>query len=76
MSDSVRAADVANPPARLRVLGQTRAGEPSRFTVNLGEAVEIMTGAPAPDGADSVVMVEYSRMDGDHVQEDPARPFV
>ena len=64
---AVRAADVANPPARLRVLGQTRAGEPSRFTVGPGEAVEIMTGAPAPAGADAVVMVEYSRMDGDHV---------
>ena len=45
---AVRAADVAQTPARLRVLGETRAGEPSRFTVGEGEAVEIMTGAPAP----------------------------
>jgi molybdopterin molybdotransferase len=64
---AVRAADVAPPPARLRVLGETRAGEPSRFTVNVGEAVEIMTGAPAPTGADAVVMVEYSRRDGGDV---------
>ena len=64
---AVRAADVAETPARLRLLGQTRAGEPSRFTVGPGEAVEIMTGAPAPEGADAVVMVEYSRMDGGHV---------
>ena len=64
---AVRAADVADPPSKLRVLGQTRAGEPSRFTVGPGEAVEIMTGAPAPAGADAVVMVEHSRMDGEHV---------
>jgi len=64
---AVRAADVANPPARLRLIGETRAGEPSRFMVNGGEAVEIMTGAPGPAGADSVVMVEYSRRDGEFV---------
>ncbi len=64
---AVRAADVSSPPARLRVLGQTRAGEPSRFTVGPGEAVEIMTGAPCPEGADCVVMVEYSSRDGDDV---------
>ncbi len=64
---AVRAADVASPPAKLRVLGQTRAGEPSRFRVGPGEAVEIMTGAPAPEGADAVVMVEYSRTEGDAV---------
>lgn len=64
---AVRAADAAAPPARLRVLGETRAGEPSRFTVGPGQAVEIMTGAPAPDGADAVVMVEYSRRDGGDV---------
>ena len=64
---AVRSADVANAPVRLRLIGETRAGEPSRFTVNLGEAVEIMTGAPGPEGADAVVMVEYSRRDGDYV---------
>lgn len=64
---AVRAADVANPPAKLRLIGETRAGEPSRFTVNTGEAVEIMTGAPGPEGADAVVMVEHSRREGEYV---------
>ena len=64
---AVRAADVAEPPARLHLLGETRAGEPSRFALEPGQAVEIMTGAPAPQGADAVVMVEYSRRDGEHV---------
>jgi molybdopterin molybdotransferase len=35
--------------------------------VGPGEAVEIMTGAPAPAGADAVVMVEYSRREGGDV---------
>lgn len=64
---AVRSADVAEPPARLKVLGETRAGEPSRFEVGPGEAVEIMTGAPGPAGADCVVMVEYSRREGGDV---------
>jgi len=58
---AVRAADVEQTPARLKVVGETRAGEPSRFSVGPGEAVEIMTGAPGPEGADAVVMLEDCR---------------
>ena len=47
-------------PAALRVLGNIPAGSDARFTVSSGEAVEIATGAPIPEGADSVAMVEYS----------------
>ena len=64
---AVRALDVADPPARLKVLGQTRAGELSRFRIESGETVEIMTGAPGPEGADAVVMWEYSTREGEHV---------
>ena len=64
---AVRASDIANPPARLKVLGQTRAGELSRFRIESGETVEIMTGAPGPEGADAVVMWEYSTREGEHV---------
>lgn len=77
---AVRSADIATVPARLRVIGETRAGEASRYRVNAGEAVEIMTGAPGPEGADCVVMVEYtSREGGDVVIEQslpPGRNFV
>jgi molybdopterin molybdotransferase len=77
---AVRSADIAHPPARLRVIGETRAGEPSRYRVGSGEAVEIMTGAPCPEGADCVVMVEYTiRAGGDVVIEQsllPGRNFV
>ena len=64
---AVRASDVANPPASLKVLGQTRAGELSRFRIESGETVEIMTGAPGPEGADAVVMWEHSTREGEHV---------
>lgn len=62
-----RAEDLRTVPARLRVIGETRAGEPSRFALGPGETVEIMTGAPGPRNADCVVMVEHSRRDGDYV---------
>ncbi len=53
---AVRAQDV---PGELRVAGEVRAGETSSATVRAGEAVEIMTGAAVPEGADAVVMVEH-----------------
>lgn len=57
-------------PATLRVIGEVRAGESYSGTVGQGEAVEIMTGAPMPHGADSVVMVEHTSSSGDLVKID------
>lgn len=60
---AVRAADTKNLPARMRVVGEIRAGaavSESDILVQAGEAVAIMTGAPVPAGADAVVMVEYT----------------
>jgi molybdopterin molybdotransferase len=55
---AVIAADVAGAPATLRVVGEIAAGAmPSRPIVR-GEAMRIMTGAPLPDGADTIVRVE------------------
>src|SRR5579864_1360833 len=53
---AVRAQDV---PGTLRVAGEVRAGEVFEGEIARGEAVEIMTGAPVPRGADAVVMVEH-----------------
>jgi molybdopterin molybdotransferase len=53
---AVRAQDI---PGELRVAGEVRAGETSSARVRAGEAVEIMTGAAVPEGADAVVMVEH-----------------
>lgn len=63
---AVRAADVASAsqamPVELKYAGEIRAGAPGQLpSLQSGEAIEIMTGAPAPPGADAVVMVEYTR---------------
>jgi molybdopterin molybdotransferase len=76
---AVRAADIAaagpEAPVRLTVAGELPAGRAPTQPVGEGEAVRIMTGAPMPDGADSVVMVEYTERDGDAVRVlHPARP--
>jgi molybdopterin molybdotransferase len=59
---AVRAVDVAgarqDAPAVLRVVGTIAAGGAADHTVGRGEAVRIMTGAPLPAGADSVVRIE------------------
>jgi molybdopterin molybdotransferase len=61
---AVRAADV---PGELHVIGEVRAGETFAGQVQPGQAVEIMTGAPMPHGADAVVMVEHVTVAGDRV---------
>ena len=54
---AVRAADLAEVPARLEVVGAVKAGdwpEPGVCSVGRGQAVEIMTGAPLPAGATGI----------------------
>jgi molybdopterin molybdotransferase len=53
---ALRAADVSGA---LTVIGEVRAGQTFSGVMGRGEAVEIMTGAPLPEGADAVVMVEH-----------------
>jgi molybdopterin molybdotransferase len=64
---AVRAADL---PGNLRLIGEVRAGEVFPGSVGEGEAVEIMTGAPLPTGADAVIMIEHTRREGDRVIAD------
>jgi molybdenum cofactor synthesis domain-containing protein len=45
-------------PARLRLVGEVRAGAATQTTVGRGTAIRIATGAPVPRGADAVVPVE------------------
>jgi molybdopterin molybdotransferase len=69
---AVRAGDLiqASPaqPVRLQVIGDLAAGGVSREAVGFGEALRIMTGAPLPEGADTVVPVEDTRRGGDWVE--------
>jgi molybdopterin molybdotransferase len=64
---AVHAADL---PGRVKVIGEVRAGERYPGIVGLGEAVEIMTGAPMPDCSDAVVMVEHVVREGEWISTD------
>jgi molybdopterin molybdotransferase len=59
-----RAADVA-AGLPLEIIGSIRAGDAVVIEVSGGEAIEIMTGAAVPAGADCVVMVEHVLRDRD-----------
>jgi molybdopterin molybdotransferase len=67
-----RAVDVTGP-LPLEVVGSIRAGDAESIEVTAGKAVEIMTGAPVPSGADCVVMVEHVLRDGDALRLSPGR---
>ncbi|HET6935762.1 MAG TPA: gephyrin-like molybdotransferase Glp [Candidatus Angelobacter sp.] len=65
---AVRSTDLHTLPARLRIVGQVKAGSSFEHEVKPGETVEIMTGAAVPSGADAVVMVEYTSAEGNQVE--------
>ena len=66
---AVRATDAEQVPVELRVVDTLAAGAEPKIAVNAGEAIRIMTGAPMPDGADAVVMVEDTERVGEtHVR--------
>ena len=65
---AVRAADVASLPASLNVVGYAPAGHAFDGTVAPGEAVRIFTGAPVPDGADTIVIQENTEQTGEVVR--------
>jgi molybdopterin molybdotransferase len=65
---AVRAADVANAPVRLKVIGEVAAGRPFNQKVGAGQAARIFTGGFMPEGADTVVIQEVTARDGDSVE--------
>ena len=66
---ALRAADLASDAeTALALVGTAFAGHPFAHTVGAGQAVRIMTGAPVPDGADTIVMQELTRREGEQVR--------
>jgi molybdopterin molybdotransferase len=55
---AVRAEDVARAPATLRVIGISAAGHAFDGGIASGEAVRIFTGAPIPEGGDTIIIQE------------------
>ena len=65
-TDDVRGA-TRDHPVRVRVVATVPAGVPAAAPMGPGEAVRIMTGAPVPFGTDTVVRIEDTVADGDHI---------
>ena len=65
---AVRAADLDKLPAHLQVVAEIKAGAKSVPLVQPGQTAAIMTGAPVPEGADAVVMIEQTSRAGDRAE--------
>ncbi|HEX6504043.1 MAG TPA: gephyrin-like molybdotransferase Glp [Terriglobales bacterium] len=68
---ALHATDLGHLPAELEVIGEIKAGvsvADMPQEIATGQAVAIMTGAPVPVAADAVVMVEYTRRQGNRVE--------
>jgi molybdopterin molybdotransferase len=67
---AVRSPDLSQLPAALEVVGEIKAGGSPEAAIKLeaGQCAAIMTGAPAPQGADAVVMLEYTSRHSDRVE--------
>ncbi len=72
---AIRAQDVLRAtkdnPAKLKVIADIAAGQSPQISIITGSAARITTGAPMPDGADSVIPVE----DTDERWQDRSRPL-
>lgn len=70
---AVRARDIQQKvPVTLDVIGEVAAGAWPEQTVTEGTCVQIMTGAPMPEGADAIVPVEWTERSVDTVRIDQA----
>ncbi|MEO6334220.1 MAG: gephyrin-like molybdotransferase Glp [Pyrinomonadaceae bacterium] len=64
---ALKAKDSATAPVELRIVGESAAGRGWHQKMKTGEAVRIMTGAPVPDGADSIQKIELASESGTNV---------
>ncbi|MBM3647566.1 MAG: molybdopterin molybdotransferase MoeA [Alphaproteobacteria bacterium] len=64
---AVRAADVPVAPATLKLVGQAPAGGSYDHPLKAGETVRIFTGGPLPIGADSIVIQEDTKAEGERI---------
>jgi molybdopterin molybdotransferase len=64
---AARAEDVANVPATLTLIGEVAAGHPFEGRIGAGETARIFTGGVVPEGADTIVIQENAKRDGDRI---------
>jgi len=65
---AVRACDVAELPAKLKLIGESTAGHGYPGSIGPKETVRIFTGAPVPEGCDAILIQEHARADGGCVE--------
>ena len=76
---AMRHEDTTNPPSTLELIGTIQAaGQEDNIAVGPGQAVRIMTGAPIPKGADSILQVELTSSDESSVtlQKEGMKHFI
>ena len=65
---AMRYEDTIDAPSELKIIGTIQAaGQEDNLVVGEGQAVRIMTGAPMPTGADSILQIELTSVSGDVV---------
>lgn len=71
---AVRAQDIASPGARLKLVGTSAAGHRFAGGISPGETVRIFTGAPLPDGADTILIQENAIVSSNLVEATQSEP--
>ena len=67
--------DTTSPPSKLSIIGSLMAGSADNHQLSSGQAIRIMTGAPIPQGADSIIPIEACTVNGDEViLNQPSKP--
>ena len=64
---AVRSADVTRAPSKLKMTGESAAGNSFNGSIGPGETVRIFTGAVVPEGGDAIVIQEDTDADGDQI---------
>ncbi|NYT04025.1 MAG: molybdopterin molybdenumtransferase MoeA, partial [Candidatus Methanofastidiosa archaeon] len=54
-------------PVKMRLIESVNAGSPPRYSIKKNTCSYVATGAPVPDGADSVVMIENTQLQGEYI---------
>lgn len=64
---AIRAEDIVSVPTELTLIGEVAAGRPFTGIVEAGQTARIFTGGELPAGADTIVVQEHTRREGDKV---------
>lgn len=72
---AVRAADIANAPASIEMIGSAPAGHMFEGTLGPGQCIRIFTGAVVPPGADTILIQENAKADGTRITALQAEPL-